>query len=65
MQANRFGFSTQANPCSNGTCDAVSQCIASMHIQGVEDYGTDAYGPSGSMINTDLWFTVKNEFISD
>ena len=31
MQANKWGFSTQANPCSNGTCDAVSQCIASMH----------------------------------
>lgn len=25
----------------------------------------DAYGPGGNIINTNDWFTVKNEFISD
>ena len=30
MNANKYGFETQAHPCSNGTCDAVSQCIIGM-----------------------------------
>jgi hypothetical protein len=30
MNANMYGFETAANPCSNGTCDAVSQCIIGM-----------------------------------
>ena len=28
MQANNYGFETKAHPCTNGTCDAISQCIA-------------------------------------
>jgi len=30
MQANLFGFESKAHPCSNGTCDAMSQCIVGM-----------------------------------
>jgi len=29
-----------------------------------EAYDSDAYGVGGSMIDTNDWFTVKNEFIS-
>jgi len=39
MQANRYGFETQAHPCSNGTCDALSQCAYGMQNQGLEKYG--------------------------
>jgi hypothetical protein len=34
MQANKFGFESKAHPCTNGTCDSVSRCSASMHEQG-------------------------------
>lgn len=64
MQANLFGFESKAHPCANGTCDAVSECIASMQEQGVEKYGKDAYGPFGTIINTNISFHVLNEFIS-
>ena len=30
MQANMYGFESKAHPCTNGQCDAVSQCVASM-----------------------------------
>ena len=30
MQANLYGFESKANPCTNGTCDAISQCIVGM-----------------------------------
>lgn len=52
MEANPFGFHTQVNPCSNGTCDALSQCQYDMKTQGVAKYGAGAYGPGGSLINT-------------
>lgn len=64
MQANLHGFESKANPCSNGTCDAVSQCIAGMQQQGIEDYGVDAYGPGGRLIDTNNKFHVINEFVS-
>lgn len=64
MQANKWGFNMGANPCANGTCDAISQCKHDMNVQGVEKYGPDAYGPGGSMVNTSLPFNVKTEFIS-
>ena len=64
MQANPFGFQMAANPCANGTCDAVSQCMNNMRDQGVTKYGSGAYGPGGSYINTNLPFTVKTEFLS-
>lgn len=28
MQSNQHGFETKAHDCTNGTCDAISQCIA-------------------------------------
>lgn len=64
MQANLFGFETKAHPCSNGTCDAISQCIVGMQKQGAEKYGAEAYGPSGTIINTQFEFNVFNEFVS-
>lgn len=35
-----------------------------MKVQGKEKYGDDAYGPGGDMIDTDMKFNVKMEFIS-
>lgn len=35
-----------------------------MQQQGIEEYGADAYGPNGSMINTNNEFHVINEFVS-
>jgi hypothetical protein len=64
MQANLYGFETKANPCGNGTCDAISRCIAGAKQQGIEEYGEGAYGPGGGLIDTDSPFNVKNEFVS-
>ena len=64
MQANLFGFETKANPCRNGTCDAISECIAGMQYQGIQEYGEGAYGPGGSIIDTYQPFNVHNEFVS-
>ena len=36
-----------------------------MKIDGVAKYGANAYGPSGSLINTNNGFNVKTEFVSD
>lgn len=52
MQANLFGFESKAHPCGNGTCDAISKCIVSMQDQGIDKYGSGAYGPGGSIIDT-------------
>lgn len=65
MQANPYGFNTAVHPCSNGNCDAQSQCEYNMREQGKEQYGEGAYGPGGSLVNTDRAFTVKTEFIAD
>jgi hypothetical protein len=65
MQANPYGFNTSAHPCNNGTCDAASQCDYDMRDQGKEKYGEDAYGPRGTLIDTDQPFHVKTEFLSD
>jgi len=35
-----------------------------MREQGKEEYGEGAYGPGGSIIDTNEKFTVKTEFIS-
>ena len=64
MQANPYGFNTAAHPCANGTCDAVSQCQYNMAVEGKAQYGENAYGPGGSMVNTDYPFNVKTEFLS-
>lgn len=64
MQGNRFGFETKAHPCSNGTCDAISQCQYNVRENGKATYGADAFGPGGTMVDTTLPFHVKNEFVS-
>ena len=53
MQANKAGFNVGAHPCANGTCDAISQCQYDMANEGIDKYGSGAYGPGGSMIDTD------------
>ena len=64
MQANPFGFNTSAHPCSGGNCEGQSQCFYNMAVEGVEKYGSGAYGPGGSKVNTDKKFHVKVEFLS-
>ena len=64
MQANNYGFNISANPCVNGSCDAISQCMWDMNTDGLAEYGSGAYGPGGSLINTYATFHVKNEFLS-
>jgi len=61
MQANKYGFESKAHPCSNGTCDAISQCILSMQHESIQ---SSWYGPYGSKIDTNLGFHVKNEYVS-
>jgi len=65
MQANPYGFQMSAHPCNNGTCDAQSQCDYKMREQGKTAYGEDAYGPNGTMVDTNRKFTVKTEFLSE
>jgi len=54
-----------ANPCANGSCDARSQCQYKMMEEGAAKYGMDAYGASGSLIDTFYKFDVLTQFISD
>jgi hypothetical protein len=65
MQANPYGFNVAAHPCKNGNCDAISMCNYDMIVQGEATYGKGAYGPNGTMINTNQPFDVKTEFVSD
>jgi len=60
MQANLYGFETKPHPCSNGTCDAVSQCILSVR----DSLTNSGYGPGGATIDTNKQFNVNNEFIA-
>jgi len=60
MQANLFGFETKPHPCSNGTCDAQSQCILSVR----DSLADSGYGPGGSKIDTNSSFRVQNELVS-
>jgi len=64
MQANAYGFESKAHPCSNGTCDAISQCIIGMQDEAMQVHGSNAYGPGGKKIDTDVRFHVKTEFVS-
>lgn len=59
MQANKLGFNSAAHPCSNGTCDVASQCSYNMTRQGREKYGSNAYAPGGSVIDTNQPFDVE------
>jgi hypothetical protein len=55
MQANKYGFNTNVS----GTC------ALKMKEDGVAKYDKGAYGPNGSLINTNFEFNVKTEFVSD
>ena len=55
MQANKFGFNTNVS----GTC------ALKMKEDGINNYDQFAYGPNGTLIDTNFEFTVKTEFISD
>jgi len=60
MQANPYGFNTAVNNYEN----AMSRCEYNMSVEGKEKYGSDAYGPGGSLIDTYRAFTVFTEFLS-
>jgi len=64
MQANNYGFNVGANPCANGECDPLSQCMYDMREEGAAEYGSAAYGPGGTLINSYSTFNVKTEFMS-
>lgn len=65
MQANPYGFETTVHACVGEGCnDDASTCQYNMKTMGVETYGEDAYGPSGTLIDTDSPFTIKTEFIT-
>ena len=64
MQANPFGFNTAAHPCKSGNCSPQSQCEYNMRVEGKAKYGNNAYGPGGTMVDTDKEFTVTTEFVS-
>lgn len=66
MQANPFGFNTSSNPCPNGVCESTSQCELNMRDEVTkQNLDGNAYGPNGSIIDTNFPFTVKTEFLSD
>lgn len=60
-----YGFETKANPCTNGTCDAISECIVGMQEQGKDEYGIDAYGPGGFLIDTNTNFNVRTQLLTE
>ena len=60
MQANPYGFNVAANPEPNTT----SQCQLNLATEGKARWGADAYGPGGSIIDTDEPFSVKTEFMA-
>jgi len=64
MQANPYGFNTAAHPCENGECSAQSQCEYNMKKEGKQKYGDEAYGPGGTMVDTNREFTVLTEFVA-
>jgi len=64
FQASIYGFETKVNRCRNGKCDDHPQCILGTQEDMFDEYGADAYGPGGSIIDTYEPFQVKNEFIS-
>jgi len=58
MQTNDFGFELSAHPCANGDCDARSMCEYKMRDAASKEYGDEAFGPGGTIINTNGWFQV-------
>lgn len=52
MQSNNYGFELTAHPCKNGDCDKQSMCDYKLRSYGEAKYGSDAYGPGGSIIDT-------------
>ena len=65
MQTNDYGFELSAHPCANGDCDPTSMCQYKMREQGAAEYGADAWGPNGTLINTYSWFQVQTDFVSE
>lgn len=61
MQSNPFGFETSARPCPDGQCEAASMCEYKVR----DSVGPNEYGPGGSIINTNNWFNIQNDLISD
>ena len=66
MSANILGFNVEAHPCGRegGACDVHSRCQYDMLTDGIAKYGSDAYGPFGTKIDTFKPFEVKTEFLS-
>ena len=64
MEASKFGFATRVHA-FNGDDFEPSTCYNEMKNQGEAKYGLDAYGPEGTVIDTNLPFHVRIEFICD
>ena len=64
MQSNNYGFELAAHPCADGECDAQSMCDYKLRDYGNRQYGSDSWGPNGSIIDTTQWFYMKTEFVT-
>lgn len=64
MQSNNYGFELAAHPCANGNCDAQSRCDYKLREFGSANYGSDSWGPGGSIIDTTEWFYIRTEFVT-
>jgi len=40
-------------------------CEYKMRKQGAEKYGIDAFGKNGTLVNTQSWFKVKTDFVTE
>ena len=63
MEASRFGFMTSVRTCPNGDCSQAI-CVNDMKTQGEALYGLDAYGPGGTLIDTERPFNVRIEIMT-
>ena len=65
MEASKFGFATRVHACNGDDDCEPTDCYNEMKNQGEALYGLDAYGPEGTIIDTNLPFNVKVEFVCD